>query len=351
MDTEEAASQVDGSRFWRDAGLTLVTGASGFVGSHLVEALVEQGARVRVLVRRSSNLRWVRDLPIEFAYGDIRDKASLSGACVGVRNIFHAGGLTKAKSAKDFFQANEAGTRNLGQALAERGEPGGFFIYISSLAAGGPAIETELVREPFRTESDPPTPTTPYGRSKLGGERALAKLSAESGRFRVACLRPPTIYGPRDSAVLLYFRFIKHGLLPLGGPEGARLSMIFVEDLIDGALDAAARGVVGTYYICDGGAYTWNEIGELAGEIMDVSVRPIRIPEPVSFSIAVAGEILGWIIRRPPILSRSKVRDMQQRHWVCSAERAARNWGFRPRFPLPEGLEETLTWYRRNAWL
>ncbi len=329
----------------------LVTGGTGFVGSHLVEALVRRGYKVRLLIRRTSSLRWLEGIPVEYAYGDVRDKASLAGACIGIKSVFHFGGLIRAHSAADFQAANGAGTRNLAEALAERGIPGGFFVYCSSMAAAGPAVAVERDPEPVRTESDPPTPVTAYGRSKLAGEVGLREVADSHGRFRHVILRPPAVYGPRDEAVLLLFSIIRHGFLLAPMTAASRLSLIYVADLVDGALKAAEVGARGTYYLSDGGVYTWAQVGRQLADLMDVEVRHVRVPRLAAMLAAAGAEAWGFLTRRPAVLSRARVHDIWQAHWVCSPEKAKRDWGFEPRFPLERGLEETLTWYRLNQWL
>lgn len=331
--------------------IVLVTGASGFVGSHLVEKLVERGYRVRILVRRSSSLHWLENVRVEYAVGDVRDKASLAGACVGVRSVFHFGALTRARTAADFRQSNADGTRHLAEALAERGTGGGFFVYCSSLAAGGPAVAVERDPEPVRTESDPATPITPYGRSKLEGEIALREVADAHGRFRHVVLRPPAVYGPRDRNVLIFLRMVKNGFLPVPRAAVNRMSLIYVADLVDGAVRAAETSARGTYYLSDGDIYTWTEVGRRVAAMMDVDVRSVRVPRGVAAFGAMASEFWGLLAGDPAIFSRSKVRDIWEPHWVCSPEKARREWGFEVRYPLERGMEETLTWYRMNQWL
>ena len=332
-------------------GLCLVTGASGFVGSHLVERLVDRGYRVRLLLRKTSKLRWVRGLPVELTYGDVRDKASIAGACHGVQNAFHFGALTTARNEAEFLAANEEGTKNLAEAMAEHGESGGFVVYCSSLAAGGPGIATASHTQPVRIETDPDLPITPYGRSKLAGERALFETAKNTERFRAVALRPSVVYGPRDEASLQFFKLVKMGLLPLGGPEGARIAMIYVLDLVDAAVAAAEHAVDGVYYLSDGEAHTWEEVGRLAGELMDANLREIRVPAAMSNTIAWAAESAGRVTGRAPMLTRWKVREMQQPHWVCSPDKARRDLEFQAKMPIDLGLETTLTWYRENGWL
>lgn len=332
-------------------GPCLVTGATGFIGSHLVERLVEDGCRVRVLVRRGANLRWIRRFPVELAEGDIRDKASMAGACLGMRNVFHFGALLTARTEAEFEAVNADGTRDLAEAFAERGEPGGVLVYGSSLAAGGPAIATASRRHPVRTESDPDLPITPYGRSKLAGERALFATATAAGSFRAVALRPAVVYGPRDVALLPYFRLVKKGLLPIVGPEGNRLSVIQVEDVVTATVAAAVGGTSGCYYLADGDEHGWEEIGRTAAELMDSSLREFRVPPSLARAVAWSAETLGRVTGRAPMLTRWKVREMEQPHWICSGEKAARELGFRPALNLEAGLDRTLSWYREAGWL
>ncbi len=332
-------------------GRVLVTGGTGFVGSHLVEKLVRRGWRVRLLLRRTSSLRWLEGVPLEYAYGDVRDKASLAGACVGVRGVFHFGGVTRAFSASDFQETNGQGTRNLAEAVAERAEPGAFFVYCSSMAAGGPGISMERDPAPVRTEADPPTPVTPYGRSKLQGEVALREVADAHTRFRYVILRPPAIYGPRDEGLIVLFRWIHRGILPMPAGIPPRFSLIHVDDLVDAALRVQQVDARGTYYVSDGDEYSWSEVGELAAQLMATQVRTVRVSHFAAKLAAGLGETWAVVTRTPAVLSRAKVEDLWQAHWVCLPEKARRDWGFAPQMTLVRGLEETLSWYRHNKWL
>lgn len=332
-----------------------MTGASGFVGSHLVEALLERGCRLRLLVRSTSRLQWIesrmRQGQVELAYGDVADKASCAGACVGVRGVFHLAALTRARSAKEFQLANTQGTRNLAEARAERGLPGGFFVYCSSLAAGGPGFAVEQDPRPVRTESDPSTPITPYGQSKLDGEIALREVADAHDLYRTVVLRPPIVYGPRDDGVLTLFKLLRHGILPLPGPPNARFSLIHVQDLVDALVQVAERGVRGTFYVNDGEEHTWESVGARAGALMDVVPRAIRLPRAVTYLGAMGAELWGLIRGEAPLLSRWKAHEIRQPHWVCSSEKARRTWGYDPLISIEQGLEDTLQWYRLNQWL
>ncbi|MBK8229707.1 MAG: NAD-dependent epimerase/dehydratase family protein [Candidatus Eisenbacteria bacterium] len=335
--------------------LYLVTGASGFVGSHLVEHLVKRGYRLRLLVRPSSRLHWLDGVrkgnSVQLAAGDVTDKGSCAGACSGVRGVFHVGGLIRAGSSREYQAANAQGTRNLAEALAERGLRGGFFVYCSSLAAGGPGFAVEHDPNPVRSESDPSTPISPYGQSKLDGEMALREVADAHGTFRHVVLRPPAVYGPRDAGILPLWKLLRQGIMPVPGKPGARLSMVFIDDLVSALVRVAEGGVRGTYYVDDGEVHTWEKIGLLAGQIMSVDPRMVKVPGWLGMSLALGAEFWGALSRQAPLLSREKLRELRQDHWVCSSEKARGAWGYTPRVRIEEGLRETLEWYRANQWL
>lgn len=212
-------------------GAALVTGASGFVGSHLVDALVEEGWRVRCLVRTTSRLRWLPRARVELAHGALNDPPALRAALEEARVIFHLAGLTSATSPARYAAVNVEGTRALVAAMRERA-PGALLVHCSSLAAAGPSLDGRPL-----SESDPPRPIGPYGESKLAAER----LVASSGLDHVI-VRPPAVYGPRDADILAVFRLAARGLALRLGPRGQRLSLVHVRDLAHGLIDAAEHG-------------------------------------------------------------------------------------------------------------
>jgi dihydroflavonol-4-reductase len=329
----------------------LVTGATGFVGSHIVDHLLEAGERVRVLVRSTSNLRWLEGKPLERVQADLRDPGDLRAAVDGARAVFHFGGLIAARSTAEFIEANGEGTTALATAFrrAAPADGSGLFVYCSSLAAGGPAPPID--RSPFRhvTEEDPPRPVSQYGHSKLLGEHGLDVLE---GRARVVVLRPPAIYGPRDESILKFVRWIQRGWMPMPPRKTASFSLIHVEDLARAA--AAVRNddrAHGVYYLSDGRPHSWREIGQLIGRGLGIRVREVRIPMILAKLAAAVGEVAAHMGGKPPLVSFGKIRELQQECWVCLSTKATREFGFAPRVGIEQGMEETLSWYRNAGWL
>jgi nucleoside-diphosphate-sugar epimerase len=329
----------------------LITGGTGFVGSHVVDRFLAAGHPVRALVRTTSSLRWLEGKNVRRIVADLREPRGLDAAVEGVGTILHFGGEIRSRGSADFVRSNAEGTGALARAFARilPDSSKGTFVYCSSLSAGGPAPDLE--RRPFRfvCEEDPPRPVSDYGWSKLEGERRLGVLS---GKARVVVLRPPAVYGPRDPSVLRLFRWIRRGLLPLPSRGGNLLSLISVMDLAEAAyLSATVAGARGTYYVSDGRVHTWEDVGTLAAEIMGVRARVVRIPSPAAWAIAAFGEIGVRLGAGAPLLSFGKVREMRQKSWVCFHERASRDFGYQPHVKLREGLGETIRWYQDSGWL
>nr|NIP80739.1 NAD-dependent epimerase/dehydratase family protein [Gemmatimonadota bacterium]NIQ55904.1 NAD-dependent epimerase/dehydratase family protein [Gemmatimonadota bacterium]NIU79040.1 NAD-dependent epimerase/dehydratase family protein [Gammaproteobacteria bacterium]NIX45654.1 NAD-dependent epimerase/dehydratase family protein [Gemmatimonadota bacterium]NIY09955.1 NAD-dependent epimerase/dehydratase family protein [Gemmatimonadota bacterium] len=217
----------------------LITGATGFVGSHLVEALARRGEGARALVRRTSDVSLLARYGIEPVVGDIDDFDSLRTALGDADTVLHLAAATRALDDDTFFRVNARGTRRLVDAMVADGG-GRRLVYLSSLAAVGPSGG-----RPVRPD-DEPRPLTAYGRSKLEGEREVRDRTGLEG----VVLRPPAVYGPRDRDLLTFFRLARRGVLPTVGPPGREVQLIHAADLASALLAAArARGVCGTYHV------------------------------------------------------------------------------------------------------
>ena len=367
----------------------LVTGPSGFVGSHLVEALLARGHAVRCLVRKTSSLSFLRDERIELAFGDVTDADSLPAAVAGCDYVYHAAGLVKARRESDFFTVNAQGTASLLRAWAEAGPnpptpfpageggvgttaaapagegsegagdrsplplggrgAGGVrsdsrFVLVSSLAAvGAPTSDAPLC------EDTPPRPLTPYGKSKRLAEEIAA---AWSGRLPITIVRPPAVYGPRDRETLAAFQIIARGLSPVPTRD-QRISLVHVRDLVAGIVLAAESpaGVGRTYLLA--GAEDVTLAGLSRGIAAALGRRPLTLALPPA-SFALAGELncrVANALGRSAIFDRNKGVELAQRHWVCDSARARSEIGYAPKIPLAEGLRETADWYRQAGWL
>ncbi len=325
--------------------LCLVTGASGFVGSHLAEELVRRGYRVHCLVRKSSNLNWLVDKGVEFVFGDIQDKESLKKILVDYEYIFHTAGLIKSHNPALFLKVNYEGTRNLLEVAWENHLPLKRFVYISSLAAAGPSLNGKP-----KKESDLCNPTSVYGQSKLAGERETFHYSE---KFPVTVIRPPGIYGPRDKQLLSIFKVIQWGIMPVLGKGDYRFSLIHVKDLVKGIILAAeSRRALGQpYFLSDGQVYTWLEAGKVLAEVQGKKFRNLTVPKWILYILAAGADILARVSRKSFYLTRRKIKELNYQLWVCDITKARQELGFQPEYDFKTGAQETILWYREQKWI
>jgi nucleoside-diphosphate-sugar epimerase len=324
----------------------LVTGATGFLGSHIAEQLAREGHTVRVLARRTSDRSFLQGFEAEEVLGEVTQPDSLAAVVDGVEAIVHAAGLTKARSAAEFDAVNAGGTANLLAAL-DPAQPLRRFVLISSLAAHGPSQDGQP-----RPPEAPATPVTAYGRSKLRAEELVRSWAADGHAATI--IRPPGIYGPRDRELLPFFHLARWRLAPLLGDGTNVVSFVYVEDAARAAAMAATAGddaPSATYAVDDGAVHTWRDL--LAAVEQAVGRKALRIPSPPWAYVAAAfvSELYGRLRHQAVIFTRDKVVEMRQRYWVCSHEEISHDLGWEPRVGLSEGAALTAAWYRQHGWL
>lgn len=325
--------------------IVLVTGASGFIGSHLVERLLAEGASVRCLVRpvspRGGAARHLPPPGAKPVLGDLLTGAGVAEAVQGATVVFHLAGVTKTLRVSEYYTGNVTTTENLLRALRSSDAR---LIHVSSLAAMGPSPGGAPLRE-----DSPPQPLTHYGRSKLEGERAVR--ASALGPSAVV-IRPPVVYGPRDTDVFQVFRAAARGLLVRIGAE-SYFSFIHVADLIDGLLLAAGRPEAAgrDYFLANPAPVSWTEFASIAAAVAGRKLRTFALPSWGAYLAGACAELWARVKRRPGILSRDKVADARQRYWICDATRAASELGFTAQLSLREGVAATLEWYRQERWL
>lgn len=323
----------------------LVTGASGFLGSHVAEALAREGHEVRTLLRPTSSRAFL-DFPHEEALGDVTQPETLAPAVAGVDVAIHAAGLVKARSEVEFAAVNAQGTANLVSAIETYAPKLKRFVYVSSLAAHGPSPDGKP-----RPVEAPPKPITAYGRTKLAGEEiARASLVAD----RTVIFRPPVIYGPRDPALVPFFRLVRMGLAPLLMGGRNHISIVYAEDIARAiVLAATAEAPVAgkTYCPEDGEPHSWRELLSAVEAAMGRRALRVSTPRWAFATASLASETFGLLRRRAVSLTREKVEEMSQPHWVCSADSLRRDLGWQPVVNIWEGARRTGEWYRRQRWI
>jgi nucleoside-diphosphate-sugar epimerase len=322
----------------------LLTGATGFVGSHVAEAFVRAGWQVRALARSVERARQLLPPAVEVVAGSLEDETSLRTAVRDVAVVVHMAALTHARTEHEYHTANVAGTERLLQATLDAEPRPRRFIYLSSLAAVGPAIDGRGVRS-----DDTPRPLTAYGRSKLAGEAVCTRAR---DAIEVVILRAPAVYGPRDTDLFHFFRLARTGLIPVPTGPARPLQMVHVNDLARALVQAAEReGAPGVYHIAEQRSYTWEEVGQLVGVAVNRTVRPLRVPAPLIRALAALSEMTAAVLGRSSIFNRDKARELLAPGWLCETEAARLELKFEAGIPLPDGLRTTAQWYREQGWL
>ncbi len=333
----DSAPSASSARSPAAARVVVVTGATGFVGSHVADLLCREGFRVRCTVRPTSDLRWLEGLPVELQEIDLVSPDSLERALAGATDVVHAAGLTRARDESDYFAVNAEGTDRVAEA-ALRSEVRRF-VLVSSLAARGPDGSVG--------------PVSPYGASKREAERRLAAVADRSGgRLAVRVLRPGGVYGPRDSDLLPLFRCAALGFVP--APTGTgRLQPVHARDVARAVLGALTGPDAGPGPFALGGpdVHDWGYVADALGAAVGRPVRALRLPRALFLAAGAASELAAAALRRAPELDRRRARDLTQLSWTCDLETAARGLGWRPAVDLRAGLAETAQWYREVGWL
>lgn len=312
----------------------LLTGATGFVGSHAARAFVEAGWRVRCSVRPTSGTRWLEGLEVETIEVDLESGAGLVAALRDASVVVHAAGITRAYDPSRYHVVNVGATGRVAAAAAEAGCRR--LVFISSLAARGP--------------DGADGPTSPYGRSKREAEMLLRGVGPPP---EVVVLRPAGVYGPRDADMAPLFRAAARGWLPVPATE-APIQPVYVTDVASATLRAAERAEppgYGPHPVAAPGRHRWEEVRRALEEVLGRRVRAVRIP-PLAYEAAgLLGEAIGRLGRRAPSFDRRRARDLARHRWTCDPSATETALGWRAAVPLREGLRRTLEWYRSEGWV
>lgn len=324
----------------------LVTGASGFLGSHVAEQLSAAGHRVVALVRKTSNVKFLKTLEgVELAFGDVEDRASIEAAAAGVDAVVHSAGVVKARSPEEFHSINVGGTENA-IAAAKKVAPGlKRFVFVSSLAAVGPSEDGRPVSPELRN------PVTHYGRAKRAAEDFVV---SEKGNLPVVSLRPPMIYGPRDNESFAFFQAVSRRFLPKNGSGDNTMSVIYASDAASACIKAITADIPSgnRYFIDDGHIYVWKDmLTEIENALGKKAFVRWGVPNFALKAAAMASEATGKLTNKPVMLTRDKVNELLAPHWVCDSSDTRRDLGWEPQVDWREGTRRSVEWYRANQWL
>lgn len=326
----------------------VITGANGFIGSHLADALIKKGIHVKVMIRKDSDTSFLDLQRVEVCHGDITNSGDLKKAISGVDYIYHCAAVQKRTSWENYCAVNVKGTENLLEACLENRKNIKKVILLSSLAAVGPARNVELLNE--ETEC---SPINLYGKSKLEAEKIAEKYI---DKLPVVIVRPPMVYGSRNKDLFCSFGFIKrihnsHIKLLLGHKD-TKFSFIHVKDLARFLVEVVEADVSSgeVLFSANSKPATWDEIGEVCSDILAIRTVEIYLPLLLLKAAVKSAEAVGKITRTRPILSMQGVYKRQFKNWACDISKAKRVLKFECALSLREGLEETIYWYKDNKW-
>lgn len=329
----------------------LITGASGFIGSFLVEEALAKGYEVFAAIRKSSNKTYLQQNELHLIELNLSSKEILANQ---LRNfaqehgsfdyVIHNAGLTQAKRVKDFFDVNFQCTKNLVEALIDCGMSIKKFVLTSSLAAYGPGETKNFT--PIKT-GDKQEPVTAYGKSKLAAEQYVQTQS-----LPYIIINPTAVYGPRDKDFLQFVKLINKGFEPYIGRNKQMVSMIYAKDLASVIIASAALGFSNrSYIVSDGKGYNKDELGQTIKNILDKKTFVIKLPAaPIYFIIGVI-ETIYKIFGTLPFLNTEKVAEISSANWLCDSQDIWNDLQTEPHYLLDNGMKETVEWYQQNKWL
>lgn len=320
----------------------LVTGANGFVGSHIVEALLEAKHYVICSLRETANLKWIRDLSLNCKYGNLSDKNFLEKIVKGVDVIIHCAAVLRATTKDEYFKTNVEITKNLCETILRVNPRLKKIVFISSQAAMGPSVS-----DGFRKLTDEEAPISDYGLSKLVAEREIKKKLY--GKVLYTILRPAAVYGPRDKDMFVFFKLVHKHLRPVTLMKRL-LQLVYVKDVANSVVDCLKNEKTNNncYYLADTVAYTWSDVGKIISFSANVKTVPVLIPDFIFKFVGITMEILSYFTRRPALLNRQKINEMLE-YWIADTEPSKRdlNVSFTS---LKAGSKITYNWYLNNRF-
>ncbi len=337
-------------QFDKDLMKILVTGASGFIGSFIVEEALRQGMETWAAVRPSSSKRYLQDKRIHFINLNLSSKDELTTQLEGHEfdYVVHAAGATKCLHAEDFYKVNTEGTRNLVDALVTLKMPLKRFVFVSSLSVFGAIHEEQPYQE--ITEQDTPKPNTAYGKSKWEAEQYLDSLGIQ---FPYIILRPTGVYGPREKDYFLMAKSISQHIDFSVGYKRQDITFVYVQDVVQAVFLALERGKNGRkYFLSDGDVYQSATFSDLLHhELGEKWLVRIKAPIWLLRVITFFGEYIGRATGKMSALNNDKYNILKQRNWRCDIEPAVDELGFHPQYPLDRGVKLAVKWYKENKWL
>ena len=324
-----------------------VTGGTGFIGSHLVDTLLQDSQidEVRCLIR--SKEKWLRNKPMVPYHGNLQSLSILKSAMEGVDIVYHLAAVTHASNRKHFEIHNVDATENVVRTALKKGVRN--IVVLSSLAAAGPSFSKPL------DETAPLMPISSYGKSKKRMEEVLYQIAQNNPELSVKILRPPAVYGPRDEDIYAFFKLASKGVCPVARNDEnseAKISLMYVKDVVQALQKSASMDKAGahTYFIAGPEHYTWKEIAAATGHVLNRKVVTLPVSPKWLKRLGAVVERAGAMFGTYPAFNSEKANEMVMQ-WTCSIKKAKEELGYSPQYSLHQGLSATIQWYKKHHWL
>lgn len=307
--------------------------------------MLAEGFQVRCLIRpHQTNLRWLQGLPVDLVKCDLLNAASILKCISDSEYIIHIAGVTKAKHKNEFITGNVTTTNNLLSAASQLKHLKKF-CFISSLTAVGPSPMGIPLSETASCH-----PITAYGKSKLEAERICGRYS---NKLPIVIIRPPAVFGPRDTDILELFKWVSHGFRPVLGSSAKTLSLVYAPDLANGIIRATLndKTIGETYNIADPTIFTFASIMDYLATFVDKRTIKVHLPKGLIYSMAGIAQFVSLLGKRPAVLNIEKARDLMQTHWVCDPRKIQEHIEFQTSTSIFNGIDKTFHWYKEKDWL
>lgn len=325
--------------------IAVVTGGTGFVGSHLVDLLLDKGYEVRCITRKSSDLKWLKNKGVKIFDCGLYNKEALKEVIREADHVYHVAGVVKSKTKEGYFRGNVDTTRTLIEATLESNPNLKRFLVVSSQTVTGPSIDGKPVNE--ETEC---RPITTYGKSKLEEEKLVLSFK---DKLPITICRAPAVYGERDTEIFIYFKTFSKGLTTTIGFNEKKLSLIHVLDLVNGfylaATNEKSKGQI--YFISSEEFYTWTQINTITSKIIGKNPIVIKVPHFLVYTIAAIAQFAAVFSSKPATLNIEKAKDITQQYWICDTSKAVRELGYHQNISIEEGIRRTIEWYKKMNWI
>jgi nucleoside-diphosphate-sugar epimerase len=325
--------------------IAVVTGGTGFVGSHLVDLLLDKGYEVRCITRKSSDLKWLKDKDVKIFDCGLYNKEALKEVIRDSDYVYHVAGVVKSKTKEGYFRGNVDTARTLIEATLESNTNLKRFLVVSSQTVTGPSLDGKPVNE--ETEC---RPITTYGKSKLEEEKLVLSFK---DKLPITICRAPAVYGERDTEIFIYFKTFSKGLTTTIGFNEKKLSLIHVLDLVNGfylaATNEKSKGQI--YFISSEEFYTWPQINKITSKIIGKKPVVIKVPHFLVYTIAAVAQFAAMFSSKPATLNIEKAKDITQQYWICDTSKAVRELGYRQNISIEEGIKRTIEWYKKMSWI